>query len=642
MGRRGFFMKTVTVVELTAFDKIVPLASGYLCGYASLDPQVASGYEFRIYDAPVTVDRETALADLTLHHSDVYGFSCYVWNMGLVRWLLAELLVRQPDAQFILGGPQVMSHAHEYVPDRRSNVVICNGEGERSFQQYLRQLLRDEPDLSAVPGISFWGDDELVTTERPERIKDLTEIPSPYTGGLYEPGRYTFAILETNRGCPYNCGFCFWGAATNAKVNRFETQRVLDDITWMSENGCVTIFLADANWGIAPRDVELTRHMLKCRERTGYPMVISMNAAKNKPERVAEITRLLVQGGMLTSQPISLQSMDTGVLTLIDRSNIRAETYTALQRTLREQDISSYIEMIWPLPGETTASFRKGITELARAQADTILVYPQMLLHNTPIYENRQRLGIRVRRVSDEVAEADIVVGTNWVTEADYREGVALYYAVHALYSLRGLYYLANHLDRTGRIAFGDLYADAAAFFAGRTGDSEICRFIAGSVRELGNYYLLNGGELAHMTLHANRDELTRLLVDFVSVQPFWSDPDVRAVFELDLLARPYIYREKATIPDYPFTELGVRHRDDGLEVTAPGLVTSLLSELDMGGRGVDGPLLLRHPVRHKLPYLRHRTLQENISYCQGMTLHLREMLPEWVPLPAFSEAPHH
>ncbi|MCZ7428587.1 radical SAM protein [Micromonospora sp. WMMA1949] len=635
-------MKMVTLVELTAFEKIVPLASGYLCGYARLDPEVDSGYEFRIYDGPVTLDRDAVLADLVALNSAVYGFSCYVWNMGLVRWLLAELLARRPDARCILGGPQVMSHAHEYVPDRLPNVVVCNGEGEKTFQRYLRELLNDEPDLSAVPGISFWRDDELVTTERPERIKELSEIPSPYTSGLYEPGKYTFAILETNRGCPYNCGFCFWGAATNAKVNRFETERVLDDITWMSETGCVTIFLADANWGMAPRDVEFTRHMLACRERTGFPMVISMNAAKNKPERVAEITKLLVQGGMLTSQPISLQTMDSGVLKLIDRSNIRAETYTALQRTLREQNISSYIEMIWPLPGETVASFREGITALARARADTILVYPQMLLHNTPIYENRERYGISLRRVDDVVAEADIVVGTRWVTEDDYHEGSALYYAVHALYSLRGLYYLANHLDRSGQITFGDLYAEAARYFAGRVADSPICRFIDESVHGLGNYYLLNGGRLAHLTLHAERDHFTRLLTDFVRTQPFWSDADARAMFELDLLARPYIYRETPAMPDYPFTELDVRPRDDGFEVTTPELVGSLLSELDMGGRAVDGPLLLRHPVRHKLPYLRHRTLDDNISYCQGMTLHLREMLPEWTPAATLSETPRH
>lgn len=627
-------MKRVTLVELTAFDKIIPLASAYLCGYARQDQAIADHYAFRIHDAPVSADRFKLAADLTGEQSDVYALSCYLWNMGLVRWLLDQLIAQVPHASFILGGPQVMNQAAAYVAPDQTNVVVCNGEGERTFARYLAELLSDQPDMSSVPGISFWRRGELVTTERPERIRDLTEVPSPFTGGFFAPDKYTFAILETNRGCPYNCGFCFWGAATNAKVNRFEDERVLDDITWISEHKFTTIFLADANWGMAPRDVEFTKHIVECSKRTGYPLLISMNAAKNKPDRVADITRLLVDGGLLTSQPISLQSMDSGVLKLIDRSNIRTETYTALQQTLREQAISSYIEMIWPLPGETTATFRDGLTELCRSRADTILVYPQLLLHNTPIYEQRDRLGVRVRRVPDDVAEADVVVATNWVTEDDYAAGVWIYYAMVCLYNLRGLYYLANYLDRSSQMTFGDLFASAARFLA-RHGDSEIVNFIRQSVDGLGNYYLLNGGRLAHLVLHAARDEFDHLLTEFVTSQPFWADTDATAVFELDLLARPYIYRERPRSPDYRFRHLGIEpYRSRSLLVTAPDFIVDLLADLDFGGQVMTSPLVLAHPAKHKLPYLRHKTLEDNISYCQGMTLHLREMLPSWTSVP--------
>ncbi|MBB4942982.1 hypothetical protein FHR32_007382 [Streptosporangium album] len=117
-------------------------------------------------------------------------------------------------------------------------------------------------------------------------------MPSPVTSGVFEEGRYTTAILETNRGCPFSCGFCFWGAATNDKVHKFEDRRVRDDITWISKNNFVSIFIADASWGMAPRDVELTRHLVKCSEENGYPVMVAMAAAKNKPDRMAEITEI--------------------------------------------------------------------------------------------------------------------------------------------------------------------------------------------------------------------------------------------------------------------------------------------------------------------------------------------------------------
>ncbi|CAM3746229.1 radical SAM protein [Kibdelosporangium persicum] len=630
--------KTVTLVEFTAFERITPLAAGYLWSYAANDPEVADAFSFRIYDAPASsVDREAAAAELEREPSDVYAFSCYVWNMGLMTWLLERLADRLPNAHFILGGPQVMSHAAQYVPPDRSNVLVCNGEGERTFHQYLRQLMSDEPDFAAVPGLSFWRDGELVTTEPAERIKDLTEIPSPYTNGVFEPGKYTYAILETNRGCPYNCGFCFWGAATNAKVNRFETDRILQDIDWISDNEFMMLYIADANWGISPRDVEITKHVVHNRERTGYPLMMGMNSAKNKPERMAEITKLLIDGGMLTSQPISLQTMDKDVLRLIDRSNIRAETYTELHRHLREQKISSFTEMIWPLPGETVASYRRGLTELCRSRADTILVYLQLLLHNTPIYKNRELFGIKVRRVPDAAAEADVVVGTKWVSEEDYDEGVWLFYSMQSLYCLRGLYYLANHLDRTGRMDFDELFARAVDYFKRHQDSSEICRFFADSVANLGNYHLLNSGTHTHMLLHANRAEFDRLLAGFVAEQKFWTDPVARAAFELDLLARPYVYREKPRLPDHTFTELEVTLQDRGIQITAPQAVTDLLRDLEPMDDIPDGPLFMRHPLRRKLPFREDQPLHDNVSYCQGMTVHLREMLPEYKPVPALA-----
>lgn len=134
------------------------------------------------------------------------------------------------------------------------------------------------------------------------------------------------------------------------------------------------------------------------------------------------------------------------------------------------------------------------------------------------------------------------------------------------------------------------------------------------------------------MVLHGNRDVFTRLPADFVAGQPFWADPHARAMFELDLLARPYVYRERPTLPaDYPFTELRVEQRDDGVtEISGPAIVTETLRELDAAPGIPDGPLLLHHPFRRKMPFRTDRPLRDNIAYCQGMTVHLRAMLPEW------------
>lgn len=626
----------VTFVELSAFEAILPLASGYMQAYAQHDPEVGPRCDFEIFSAPVSADRREVIAELLEKRSDVYAISCYIWNIGFARAVLAALHERLPAAQFILGGPQVMLHAEEYVAPEQENVVVCNGEGEKTMLQYLRQVIGDDPDFSAVDGISFWRSGELVTTEAAERVRDLMEVPSPFTSGVFEEGKYTTAILETNRGCPFSCGFCFWGAATNDKVHKFEDQRVRDDITWISKHDFVSIFIADANWGMAPRDVELTRHLVECSEENGYPVMVSMAAAKNKPDRMAEITEILVRGGLLTSQPISLQSMSSRTLELVDRSNIKPATYTELQRTLREKRISSYIELIWPLPGETLESYKEGIAELCRLRADTLIVYPQLLLHNTSIYAKRELLGVQVERVPSDVTEADVVVGTNWVSRAECERGTWFYYAVHSLYNLRGLYYLANYLERSGTRRLEDFFTDAATYFESRT-DTEVASFFRDSVQKLWNYDFHNFGMVAHLVLHSHREEFDGLLVDFARGQSWWRDAGARAAFELDLLARPYIYLARPRPPGYDFTELRVEpHGKTASVVDMPADLAALLIDLDVtgleAGREPLTRLVLDHPRGRKLPFMPERSLEHNASYCQGMVLRLREYLPTWRP----------
>src|SRR5262249_19229724 len=152
------------------------------------------------------------------------------------------------------------------------------------------------------------------------------------------------------------------------------------------------------------------RHIVEQKKEYGFPTSMVIAAAKNRPERVVEITEILVRGGLVTSQPISLQTVNTDALQLIDRQNIRETTYTDLQRTLNEKGISSFIELIWPLPGETLESFKAGVGRLCRLHADTLTIYPQLLLHNTEIYRRREAYGIEVSRAPDPCAEADVVV----------------------------------------------------------------------------------------------------------------------------------------------------------------------------------------------------------------------------------------
>ncbi|MEU5523787.1 radical SAM protein [Streptomyces sp. NPDC047860] len=618
----------ITIVELSVYDNTVPLVAGYLQCYATRDPRIDETFDFTIYSRSLRTSADDMLAELLEQRSEVYAFSCYIWNMGLVRRLLGGLLKARPDARFILGGPQVMNHAGDYVRPEQTNVVVCNGEGEQTFYEYLCQMAEGEPDFTQVSGVSFFSaDGELVTTDSAPRLAQLDEVPSPFAAGIFDDGEYTFTVLETNRGCPFHCGFCFWGAATNSKVYKFETQRVMDDIEWIAENGVASVFIADANWGLSPRDVELSKHIIENRKKHGFPTSMVIAAAKNRPERVAEITDILVKGGLVTSQPISLQTVNAQALELIDRKNIRENTYTDLQKSLNEKGISSFIELIWPLPGETLESFKAGVGRLCRLEADTLTIYPQLLLHNTDIHERREVLGIEVERAPDEAAEADVVVATKWASRADVVQGAWFYYALHSLYNARAAHYLAGYLDRKGIASYERFFSDAAAFFQQR--DDELCRFFGGSVSTADNYDLLNVGKAAHMVLHSHRGVMDRLLLDFCAGQSWWDDPAARLALDIDLVARPYIYAEDVIAPQ---TELSEARLVDvsrtALTLEVPSQLVGVPATLGLTSGPARGALRFSHPRQGKMPYPRTRSMEQNAGYCHVMIQRLRQLLP--------------
>src|SRR5215469_920546 len=115
------------------------------------------------------------------------------------------------------------------------------------------------------------------------------------------------------------------------------------------------------------------------------------------------------------------------------------QAFEAVQQDLRAKSISSFIELIWPLPGETLASFQRGVGTLCESDAQTVIAYPHLLLHNTPLYHRREELGLVTRPAADGISEARIVIWTQQVDEDEFAEGMRYFYAVHALHNTRSL-----------------------------------------------------------------------------------------------------------------------------------------------------------------------------------------------------------
>lgn len=617
----------IAFIELTVFSGVYPLASGYMRTYCEQHPQVREAYDYSIHS--ICINNAGFEAELDQIDAEIYAISCYVWNMGFVRRWLPKLMARKPNARVILGGPQVMNQGKRYLGPDNERIVICNGEGEHTFTNFIAELLEPTPDLSKVLGLSFYRNGQLITTPPQERIKDLNSTPSPYLQGHFDPTKYVWASIESNRGCPYQCTYCFWGAATNAKVFKSDIDRVKAEITWLAQNRALYIFITDANFGMLNRDIEIAEHLAECKRKYSYPLTVFFSAAKNSPERVTEITKVLSAVELISTQPVSLQTMDANTLASVKRSNIKESSYVSLQKDLHEHNLASFIEMIWPLPGETLASFKAGLGKLCSSGADAFVIHHLLLINNVEMNEQREEYQLQVTDDADPNSEAQVVIATRDVSHEEYKEGVRFGYHVTSLYSLRSLKFVGQYLDTTERMIFKDLFTAFSAFCAERP-DHPYMRYINEVINLSGQTKFSANGGIFHVTMHEARQQFDHLLHDFLDHLGFLEDEFIGFLLELDLVNRPHVYyNTPISYGEGLLRQISVLERtNDGVVVEIPekyARTASLLLGLGEGGR--------RYSVKYhstQMPFMPNKPHEDNLSYCEAKLHKMGSILPIW------------
>jgi radical SAM superfamily enzyme YgiQ (UPF0313 family) len=419
---------------------LLPYSVGLLKSYA-----IAHAAEQHEWLVPVYKRLPVAQGADALAGADVAAFSAYVWNVSLSLAIAAEVKRRAPGTLVVFGGPQVPDRpaaAEAFLREHDYVDVVCHGEGEAVFTALLDRAATG--DFGDVPGVSYLDrGGAFVTHAKAPRLKDLEQIPSPFTTGAFDdlfaarPDDRWVMIWETNRGCPFSCAFCDWGSATNSKVFRFEMERLTAEIAWMAEKRIGFVFCADANFGALKRDLEITERVVESYQRTGSPFSFSVQSTKNATERAYGIQKLLNTSLNAYGVTLALQSVNESTLAHINRANISSESYRELQRRFAQDGVYTYTDLILGLPGETYAEFAAGISRvIADGQHNHIQFHNCSVLPNAemgdPEYLARYGMELKpqvVRNLHDvietdewEVEEyIDLVVATAAMPAEDWR-----------------------------------------------------------------------------------------------------------------------------------------------------------------------------------------------------------------------------
>ena len=226
-----------------ALRAFIPLALLYLkaslVGRGCCAPDDVSVLEF-----PPEADAEAISDAIVAAHPGVAGLSCYVWNIKATMAAVRLIKARAPGILIVLGGPEVgpvaadVMMAHPYVD------VIVKSEGEVPLADIV-VALQEGQGLGGVPGICFRDARAgIVETTDAALVKKLDDYPSPH---LERSIDYTGRVvcIETQRGCVFQCNFCFYNKDYALRNRRFDLERVKAELLAVLGQAPREIYLMD-------------------------------------------------------------------------------------------------------------------------------------------------------------------------------------------------------------------------------------------------------------------------------------------------------------------------------------------------------------------------------------------------------------
>jgi len=520
---RVYFNEYNILLDNTAY---LPYSTALLQAYAQKQSRLKKAYEFM----PIIYARQAINNVVKIYDNpQVAAFSTSIWNEQLSLAIAARIKAKFPDCLIVFGGPSVPFFPEDYFSKYKFIDVVVRGEGERAFSAVLERYL-DSRDFEDIGNVSYRNpktDFYVRNAQMQPLITDdnLNIFPSPYLEGVFEPlmvkGLKWQVILETNRGCPFLCSYCFWGqGGLSRKVGFFGLDRIKQEIEWCGRHEIAYIFCADGNFGMFDRDLQIAGFLVETKSKYGFPEKFRVNYSKTTNNKVIKVASILHKHELEKSITMSLQSYNELALNNVRRKNIKTKTFRTLQDRFKEADVRTYTELILGLPGETYQSWVEGLETCLRDGINNdIFVYLLQIYPNTELatLDYQEKYGVKfvhiplneghgAVRPTDIPAEyEDVVIATNSMSQEDWKKSVVISWLVQAMTGLKLGYFMLIYLVDKYKIN----YLDFVEYLAAQKTPSS-CIFLRGLVEEL--------YELANSIIAGN--SRTMVLEDFGNI--YW------------------------------------------------------------------------------------------------------------------------
>ena len=445
--RQRSFMKKSKILLVAVNAKYIH-SNPAIYSLRAYQHKYAPQYDEMVGLASYTINHQKGeiLAQLYRQKPDVAAFSCYIWNIAMIKSLIRELKKILPKTEIWLGGPEVSYEAESLLEEYPQIKGIMQGEGEVTFLE-LCAYWQGEKELQDISGILYRKDEKTVI-KTPERIlTDLSDIPFFYEDMQEFANRIIY--YESARGCPYRCSYCL---SSIDKSVRFRDLRIVKkELRFFLEQKAAQVKFVDRTFNCNKKHaLEIWRFLAE--HDNGVTNFHFEVAADSLDEEELEVLNCFRPGAVQLE--IGVQSTNPETLREIDRIMDVEKLKKILSCIRAGNNIHMHLDLIAGLPYEDLDSFARSFDEVYDMKPEQLQLGFLKVLKGSKMYAKAKDYGLLY---TDEPPYE--VLCTDWLSFGDVLE-------LKRIEEMVEIYYNSNQFTYTLRRLLEEFSSPFAMFEA--------------------------------------------------------------------------------------------------------------------------------------------------------------------------------
>lgn len=364
--------------------------------------QYARDYAEHIVLREYTINHEpdAILKGIYEVHPQVLCVSCYIWNIRMVREIIADYRKIDPSVVIYLGGPEVSYDARDFLLTNPAADGILVGEGEATFRELVEYHLMQEAGQRTqecravqqapagmsredIRGLVFRREDGTICENELRELLDFAALPFPYAD-MKALGAFEHKIIyyETSRGCPFSCCYCLSSVEKRVRFRALELVR--QELQIFLDNRVAQVKFVDRTFNCNEQHALAIWQYIKEHDNgvTNFHFEI---AADLLTQREMELLRTMRPG--LVQLEIGIQSTNPQTIEAIHRRMDLDKVRAAVAAVREGRNIHQHLDLIAGLPYEDYTSFARSFNEVYAMRPDQLQLGFLKVLKGSAMHE---------------------------------------------------------------------------------------------------------------------------------------------------------------------------------------------------------------------------------------------------------------